>query len=248
MKKKTRWLGLPLLISIFLPFTFYLLPAFTTCLYAKQQLKVYTVVNGDTLSSIAQKFYNDYLQWKKIHSYNKFIKNPHWIFPGDELVIPVEVEDTVVTAETQKEEPAVSTDTLAATSPAPPAPAPVIKKEEPAPPVKKAEEDSVIAGENWEFDGYVSGEKDRKIIIGQSDIVFLDLGKKQNVKALDRYTIYRKDRSIIHPETNENLGNLIRKIGVLEITTDVQSETCTGRVIMAREPVMVGDMIKKQPQ
>jgi hypothetical protein len=43
------------------------------------------------------------------------------------------------------------------------------------------------------------------------------------------------------------LGNLIRKIGVLEITTDVQNNTCTGSIIMAREPVSVGDMIKKQP-
>lgn len=201
--------------------------------FSKEQLKVYTVVKGDTLAQISQKFYNDSAQWKKIHSYNKFIKNPHWIFPGDELVVPVDVPEEIAKEEIKKDEvPSASV------------PAAVPKEE----PVKKVEEDSVIADENWEFDGYVSGEKDRKIIIGQGDTVFLDLGKKQNIKPLDRYTVYRKDRKIVHPETDENLGNLIRKIGVLEISTDIQANTCTGRVIMAREPVLVGDMIKKQPQ
>lgn len=199
--------------------------------FSKEQLKVYTVVKGDTLAQISQKFYNDAGQWKKIHSYNKFIKNPHWIFPGDELVVPVDVPQDLAKEESEGE---VST-----------APAAAVPKEEP---VQKVEEDSVIADENWEFDGYVSGEKDRKIIIGQGDTVFLDLGKKQNIKPFDRYTVYRKDRKIVHPETEENLGNLIRKIGVLEISTDIQGNTCTGRVIMAREPVLVGDMIKKQPQ
>lgn len=200
--------------------------------FSKEQLKVYTVVKGDTLAQISQKFYNDAAQWKKIHSYNKFIKNPHWIFPGDELVVPVDVPEEIAKEEVKEEVPSA------------PVPAAVPKEE----PVKKVEEDSIIADENWEFDGYVSGEKDRKIIIGQGDTVFLDLGKKQNIKPLDRYTVYRKDRKIVHPETDENLGNLIRKIGVLEISTDIQNNTCTGRVIMAREPVLVGDMIKKQPQ
>lgn len=202
--------------------------------FSREQLKVYTVVKGDTLAQISQKFYNDSDQWKKIHAYNKFIKKPHWIFPGDELVIPVYVPEEIV-----KEEP--KEEGLSGV----PAPAAAVVKEEP---VKKVEEDSIIADENWEFDGYVSGEKDRKIIIGQGDTVFLDLGKKQNIKPLDRYTVYRKDRKIVHPETDEDLGNLIRKIGVLEISTDIQNNTCTGRVIMAREPVLVGDMIKKQPQ
>jgi len=200
--------------------------------FSKEQLRVYTVVKGDTLVQISQRFYNDDAQWKKIHSCNKFIKNPHWIFPGDELVISVDVPEDVAKEEVKEEVAS--------------APAPVTTpKEEP---VKKVEEDSIIADENWEFDGYVSGEKDRKIIIGQGDIVFLDLGKKQNIKPLDRYTVYRKDRKIVHPESDEDLGNLIRKIGVLEISTDIQSNTCTGRIIMAREPVLVGDMIKKQPQ
>ncbi|MDO8734100.1 MAG: LysM peptidoglycan-binding domain-containing protein, partial [Elusimicrobiota bacterium] len=185
--------------------------------FSKEQLKVYTVVKGDTLAQISQKFYNDDAQWKKIHAYNKFIKKPHWIFPGDELVIPVDVPEEIAKEEIKNE-----------VSPAP-VPAAVPKED----PVQKVEEDSVIADENWEFDGYVSGEKDRKIIIGQGDTVFLDLGKKQNIKPLDRYTVYRRDRKIVHPETDENLGNLIRKIGVLEISTDIQNNTCTGRVIMA---------------
>ncbi|MFH1540588.1 MAG: LysM peptidoglycan-binding domain-containing protein [Elusimicrobiota bacterium] len=278
--------------------------------FSKEQLRVYTVVKGDTLSQIAQKFYNKPLQWGKIHSCNKFIKDSHWIFPGDELVIPVDVlekeevaekksgeesekivekkleeekaiekelkeeitekeleKEEVVEKELEKENEKIvekkseekimekeleEDDEITEkelekeeVSSATPVHSAVIAKKESE---KKVEENAVITSEDWEFDGYISSEKDRKIIIGQGDIVFLDLGKEQNVKPFDKYTIYRNDRKIIHPKTDESLGDLVRKIGVLEISTDIQNNTCTAKIIMSREPILVGDMIKKQPQ
>ena len=48
---------------------------------------VYTVKPGDSLSAIAQKFYGDPMQYKKIAHYNN-ISNPDLIHPGDRLRIP----------------------------------------------------------------------------------------------------------------------------------------------------------------
>jgi NitT/TauT family transport system substrate-binding protein len=52
----------------------------------------YTVVGGDTLSRLAQKYYGDVLKWPKIWEANKqTVKNPHYIYIGQKIMIPADV-------------------------------------------------------------------------------------------------------------------------------------------------------------
>jgi NitT/TauT family transport system substrate-binding protein len=49
----------------------------------------YTVIPGDTLSHLAQRFYGDHYQWGKIFEANKStMKNPNFLFIGQKLFIP----------------------------------------------------------------------------------------------------------------------------------------------------------------
>ncbi len=51
----------------------------------------YKVRQGDTLRSIAERFYGDKEEWKKIYEYNRHkIPNPNNIKVGDRLIIPLE--------------------------------------------------------------------------------------------------------------------------------------------------------------
>ncbi len=49
--------------------------------------QVYVVKKGDTLWDISKKFLKNPLRWREIWASNKHVKNPHWIFPGDRLLM-----------------------------------------------------------------------------------------------------------------------------------------------------------------
>ncbi|WP_407412541.1 LysM peptidoglycan-binding domain-containing protein [Acinetobacter sp.] len=48
---------------------------------------VYVVKKGDTLWDISKRFLKNPLRWREIWASNKHVKNPHWIFPGDRLLM-----------------------------------------------------------------------------------------------------------------------------------------------------------------
>ena len=48
---------------------------------------VYVVKKGDTLWDISKKFLKNPYRWREIWASNQYIKNPHWIFPGDKLLM-----------------------------------------------------------------------------------------------------------------------------------------------------------------
>src|SRR5690348_2829889 len=51
----------------------------------------YTIIKGDTLWDLSQKFLNNPWYWPKIWSLNPGIENPHWIYPGNKLrIVPGE--------------------------------------------------------------------------------------------------------------------------------------------------------------
>lgn len=51
----------------------------------------YIVQKGDTLSKLAERFYGSILKWEKIYAANRdTVKNPHFIYIGQKLLIPAE--------------------------------------------------------------------------------------------------------------------------------------------------------------
>jgi len=48
----------------------------------------YTIVRGDNLWDLASRFYGAGQEWRYIWEHNTYIRDPHWIYPGDPLFIP----------------------------------------------------------------------------------------------------------------------------------------------------------------
>src|SRR4029078_8302284 len=53
--------------------------------------QVHVVVKGDTLWQLAAKYYGDPYLWPQIWEKNQYIKDAHWIYPGDPLVLGLNV-------------------------------------------------------------------------------------------------------------------------------------------------------------
>ncbi|ANF82806.1 peptidoglycan-binding protein LysM [Acinetobacter sp. NCu2D-2] len=49
--------------------------------------QVYVVKKGDTLWDISKRFLKNPVRWREIWASNRHVKNPHWIFPGDRLLM-----------------------------------------------------------------------------------------------------------------------------------------------------------------
>jgi NitT/TauT family transport system substrate-binding protein len=57
----------------------------------KPGVQEYTVKLGDTLSKLAERFYNSTYKWEKIYEANRdTVKNPHYIYVGQKLIIPLD--------------------------------------------------------------------------------------------------------------------------------------------------------------
>jgi NitT/TauT family transport system substrate-binding protein len=55
----------------------------------KPAAEEYIIKQGDTLSKLAERFYNSVNKWEKIYEANRdSVKNPHYIFIGQKIVIP----------------------------------------------------------------------------------------------------------------------------------------------------------------
>src|SRR5688572_4072941 len=65
-----------------------------------QTPQVHRVIDGETLWSLAQRYYTDPYRWPRIYEANRgVVEDPHWIYPGEELVIP---DVTATTAAVQQ--------------------------------------------------------------------------------------------------------------------------------------------------
>jgi hypothetical protein len=103
---------------------------------------------------------------------------------------------------------------------------------------------SFIVPEDWHYDGFVVGERMNKTLISMGDTIYLDIGSKDGVVPRLRCFVYRKVREIYHPTTGKFLGYVIRKVGLVEVTREIEEEMCAARVITSYEPIAVGYYIR----
>jgi hypothetical protein len=188
----------------------------------------YTVKKGDTLWDIANRYLKDAWRWPEIWQANQQIRNPHLIFPGDNLLLchiqdraVVAVDggggcDEVIANLTNKASisggngqdrlsPQIRVEDLNVAIPAIPLQA-----------IRAYLSDSRVMGaEDFAKAPYVVSGESKRVITGQGDKVYV---RGTDMTLGGSYGIYRKGVRYDDPDTKEFLGFEAEDIGAGKIT------------------------------
>lgn len=237
--------------------------------------EVHVIERGDTLWDLAARFYADPYLWPQLWEQNRYILDAHWIYPGDPLVLSVEVTPVDDLAEL-----AVGPD-----EPAPPAEAEAedddggVRAAGGAPMPLGSESDlycsGYIAHPDRRFPHEISGSEydvllpgldlsasyrgefarvsdtfDRTIKVGMSngDIVYLGAGRASGLQAGQSFTAVSPEGLVRHPIDREVVGRFYRHLGRLRVLS-VQADTAIAEIVHTCDPIPVGAQLEPfEPQ
>ncbi len=207
--------------------------------------QVYIIVKGDCLWDLAQKFLGNPYLWPQIWENNKYIRDAHWIYPGDPLVVGVKAAEV-------------------APPPAPAQPQPPTAPGAPGAPGGAAAGAPGAEGElvpiGSESDIYCFAYLDEKntkpqLVIASAeriekletystdDIIYFSGGEAEGVKAGQEYFIIMPVRQLHHPATGAKLGTVVRYMGHARVLC-TQDHTATAEIIASCDSIPLGAGLK----
>ncbi|OGS19789.1 MAG: hypothetical protein A3J83_02945 [Elusimicrobia bacterium RIFOXYA2_FULL_40_6] len=102
---------------------------------------------------------------------------------------------------------------------------------------------SFVAPIDFQMDGKIVGIKEEKTLISQGDVVYLDIGFYNGVEKGTRCDVYRKKEKI-RDSSGEIIGYQVIKLGILQLTEDINENSATAVIYRSYEPIVKGDYIK----
>ena len=189
----------------------------------------YVVVKGDTLWGIASRFLRDPYRWPDVWEPNKDrVKNPHWIFPGDVLVLDRSGKSPRIRLSTVKVEPRVRIDDgSSAISSIPPG---IIEPFLSQPLV--VEEGGMANAPK------IVATQEGRVYLARGDLAYVtgDVDDKVN-----SWFIYRPGQALIDPDTKENLGYEAIFLGSAKL--ERKTTPTTMRVTDSKQEIGAGDRL-----
>ena len=205
--------------------------------------RTHIVVKGDTLWDLAGKYLGNPFAWPQIWELNQWIKDPHWIYPGDPLVI--DLARAVATAASLPEAVAAL-----------------------QPDIKRTESSVARRPElGFSFQDYIqlpfladggaeahyaaqgafaiiaNKREDRKNL-GEGETVYVNAGTEAGVKAGDRFVVLKTTmKALPHPrDAKKKLGDVIQQTGVIRVVT-VQAKSAVAVIERTLDTVEVGNRL-----
>ncbi|HIJ80813.1 MAG TPA: LysM peptidoglycan-binding domain-containing protein [Desulfuromonadales bacterium] len=196
----------------------------------QEEPTIYVIKRGDTLWGLSERFIKDPFYWPNMWSKNSQVTNPHLIYPGQKIrVFPDRLEIV------QKEQPAKQ--------------APV----EPLPEVAAEKTYTVYGTEGYLLEGEIKplgtiiGIHNDRILAGDDDSVYTDIGSAQGAKGGEKYSIFRKDVKVIHPVTSEVVGTKIIPLGSLQLT-DIERKASRAIITKTNREISPGSFLMEYHQ
>jgi LysM domain len=211
---------------------------------------VHTVVAGDTLWDLSAKYLGSPWKWTEIWERNRFLSNPHYIYPGIQVVIvPPGAREIALGQESVSVSGPAETATTGAPSAEAVKTAPAVPRVAPprVPYLDIKPEDFVRAGEFLKEApkgiGNIQGGKDPKVGFVEGDTVYLSLGKE--IPAGQLLGVYRVRGPIDSSGTRSVSGYVKYLIGVIQAVPNVDGQA-TARVRHSFEDLTRADLISEE--
>ncbi len=213
---------------------------------------VHRVVPGDTLWALAESYLGDPYLWPQIWERNPYIKDSHWIYPGDPIAIDVAVQDPPVeTTEIETDQTTTSEYGDSRGSDEVP-----VHEGEPIPLGSSADvycfADLVQDDSVYPFTINSAERIDAQDSFSEGDVVYIDGGVNQGVAAGDRFFVLNRIRTLKrltadpkpgYAYTNETLGIIYSKIGQIKVLC-AQEDTAIAEITYACDPIDVGNVLQ----
>lgn len=208
---------------------------------------VHVVAEGDTLWDISSLYLGTPWIWPSIWQDNEAVENPHLIFPGDKIWVSAN--------EMRKLTDAEAAELMAARPALEPAPA-AMAEDVPSVPMpakprnvfRYVRHASLGLVSERELDGLarVVGTTEEKVLLGQGDTVFVDMGEGEVVPG-EQFTLFRTSQKVYDPETHKTLGYHSEIVGWIEIMR-VHGNTARARIQQSYSDFMPGVYLQPRLQ
>ncbi len=206
---------------------------------AEDAPKRYTVQEGDTLWDISEKFLRDPWLWSEIWYINPQIRDPHLIFPGDEIVlffvdeephIRVERDEEVyiTTLPVERLQPQVRISPL-------PEPIPFIPIDAIRPLLSRPQ---VLDADDFDDLPYLLRSEDGRLMNSAGDRIYV---RNLDDDATSRQLIVRQGQAYRDPETGRLLGYQVIHVGEAEL--EREGDPATFRITQADREALRGDRL-----
>lgn len=221
----------------------------------------HTVTETNTLWDLSKHYYGTPFKWKVIADANTaVVEDPHWIYPGEVLVIPDAPETEPDLG------PPLPSGVEASAPAAPPPPAPVPAPAEPAAPEPEAvhvQSDDLsidlppgMTGQypsvsrfkfpkDWREDGRVASFGEGRIVAAQGDTIEVKLSGGVRAAVAEKFTVYRRDA--VEELDAERDAVYLQKVGVAEVVNDMGGSSYRLLIRSSGDTIQVGDLLKRAP-
>jgi hypothetical protein len=207
----------------------------------------YIVVRGDTLWDISARFLKNAYLWPQIWNENKYIKDAHWIYPGDPIVLP----KLAIVAEQAGQAPAPGGPEGLGEGPIPGMVEPGAEAGGAAAALGPVTEEmslqcaQYVVQDREDESLFVVGSEEGsdKLSFGDRDLVYLNKGSNHGVKAGDLYTLQHVAYGVKHPTSGRKIGTKIETTGWVKVIL-VQENTACAVIEQACMDVHPGDYLK----
>lgn len=198
--------------------------------------QVHTIVKGDTLWDLARTYLGDPYLWPQIWERNPYIRDSHWIYPGDPVVVDLAVQEPapIIEEEIPEEifEPLQEPEEISGVIPYPLASSAEIYCFARLIQDETIFSFSISSAERIQFQDHYS----------EGDIVYVNGGAEEGVKAGDRFFIFHATEDVQHPVSRTSVGRAYPYVGQLKILC-AQENTSIAEVTFACDFISLGDVL-----